>query len=1001
MKKLFTLALLLFTLSMAQAATYYFSAVSGNDSYTATQAKNSSTPWKSITKLNSIFSTLLPGDVVLFKRGETFYGSITITKSGTSTAPITIGAYGTGANPIITGFQTITNWVSVGGGIWKATNSAFGAKMNVVTLNNKIMPMGRYPNVDQPNKGYLTVTSHVNNTSITSTQLTSTNSFTGGEVVIRKNFWTLDRCAITAHSGGTITYTGGTSWYSPQDGFGFFVQNHIKTLDQLGEWSYSPSTKTVHMFFGSSSPSSYTVKMAAITSLVTASSDFYVNITGLSFVGADNGILLVAGANINVDACQFNHLVNGVSTYPNVTDKMKISNSVFSSLLDHGILLTTTGSIVENNTMTNIGGFAGMGSNGDGGLKGIAITGASNNIRYNSLDSIGYTAIRFEGGNNNVIQNNFIRNFCFVKDDGAGIYTYKGTGNTTVYTGQKIIGNIILNAIGSPEGVKNPEYYQAAHGIYIDDNSSNVEITGNTAANCFGTGLFIHNARNLVIRSNTFYNNQTNQVIASYDRSSLPTISGLTYRRNILVSKFPTQKVVMYQSILDNLGSFGSFDSNYYCRPLNNSMVVSGSEPSRKENHDVPVWYSRFKLDPNSKQSPITYPAYKTNKLLSSNKFVNGAFSSSTSGVSAWSSSSNVIASWNSSGKLDGGSLKISYSSVTSKASTIILALTIGQLTAGKKYIMKCSSIGSKANGTVGAYLRLGASPYTSVSPIQFAYTSTSRKEHEFMFMPTVSTSAASLAIQLNDLDGTTYLDNIQLYEADVTPTDPDDYILFAYNNTKASKTISLSSGYRDVTNKIYSSSVTLAPYTSIVLLKDVTFQVLGAANLNFNGANESTAIKLNWDTEAEVNTNHYQLEKSTDGKNFKVLTNVTATNKPEYDFIDAQPIVGKNFYRLQQIATGGEATLSKSIVVNYNKSMKLDIYPNPVVNSLTFSMDRVVNTNALITVQTITGVTVMSQQATVSGGYATIPVSQLKPGTYMVTVNASGQTITKKIVKQ
>jgi parallel beta-helix repeat protein len=528
-----------------------------------------------------------------------------------------------------------------------------------------------------------------------------------------------------------------------------------------------------------------------------------------------------------------------------------------------------------------------------------------------------------------------------------------------------------------------------------------VEISGNTAANCYGTGLFVHNARNLVIRNNTFYNNQNNQVIASYDRSSLASISGLTYRRNILVSKNPTQKVVVYQSILDNLSSFGSFDSNYYCRPLNNSMVVAGSEPSRKENHDVPVWYSRFKLDPNSKQSPITYPAYKTNKILSANKFANAGFNSSTSGVSAWSSSSNVSATYNSSGKLDGGSLKISYSSVTTKASTIILALTVGPVTAGKKYIMKCSSIGSKANGTLGAYIRLGGSPYTSVSPIQFAYTSTTRKEHEFLFIPTASASSASLAIQLNDQDGTTYLDNVQLLEADVTPTNPDDYILFAYNNTKSSKTITLNAGYRDVTNKVYSNTATLLPYTSLVLLKDVTMQVLGAANLNFNGANEETAIKLNWDTEAEVNTNFYQLEKSADGKNFQLLTNVVATNKPQYDFLDPNPVTGKNYYRLKQIATGGEATLSKSIMVNYHKAMKLDINPNPVVNSMVFTMDRMITGIAHVTIQTISGITIMNQQLSVAGGYATVSVNHLKPGAYLVTVTAGDRSITKTIVKE
>ncbi|MEJ7684845.1 MAG: hypothetical protein WKG06_44765 [Segetibacter sp.] len=65
-------------LHSAWAATYYFSTSSGNDSRTSTQAKNPSTPWKTISKLNSFFSSLQPGDSVLFKRGETFYGSVTI-----------------------------------------------------------------------------------------------------------------------------------------------------------------------------------------------------------------------------------------------------------------------------------------------------------------------------------------------------------------------------------------------------------------------------------------------------------------------------------------------------------------------------------------------------------------------------------------------------------------------------------------------------------------------------------------------------------------------------------------------------------------------------------------------------------------------------------------------------------------------------------------------------------------------------------------------------------
>src|SRR4028118_1971995 len=109
MKHLFTI-LFVFFLCSAQAATYYFSSVSGDDSRTSAQAQSSSTPWKSLSKLNAFFASLQPGDFVLFNRGETFHGSITVNKSGTSSAPITIGAYGEGSMPVIHGWTVPGGW---------------------------------------------------------------------------------------------------------------------------------------------------------------------------------------------------------------------------------------------------------------------------------------------------------------------------------------------------------------------------------------------------------------------------------------------------------------------------------------------------------------------------------------------------------------------------------------------------------------------------------------------------------------------------------------------------------------------------------------------------------------------------------------------------------------------------------------------------------------------------------------------------------------------------
>src|SRR5437870_5324703 len=115
LKKLTSVLLLIFGLT-ANATTYYVSN-SGNDSNNGT---STSTPWRTLSKVNSFFNSLKPGDNVLLNRGEVFYGKITIGKSGTSTARITIGAYGSGAMPVITGFTDVNSWTNLGGNIWES-----------------------------------------------------------------------------------------------------------------------------------------------------------------------------------------------------------------------------------------------------------------------------------------------------------------------------------------------------------------------------------------------------------------------------------------------------------------------------------------------------------------------------------------------------------------------------------------------------------------------------------------------------------------------------------------------------------------------------------------------------------------------------------------------------------------------------------------------------------------------------------------------------------------
>ncbi|HEY6762667.1 MAG TPA: carbohydrate binding domain-containing protein [Baekduia sp.] len=76
---------------------YYLDATAGDDAAAGTTP---GTAWKTLGRLTT--ATLRPGDTVAFKRGTTFTGSATIDESGTRGAPIRIGAYGSGAAPVLT-----------------------------------------------------------------------------------------------------------------------------------------------------------------------------------------------------------------------------------------------------------------------------------------------------------------------------------------------------------------------------------------------------------------------------------------------------------------------------------------------------------------------------------------------------------------------------------------------------------------------------------------------------------------------------------------------------------------------------------------------------------------------------------------------------------------------------------------------------------------------------------------------------------------------------------
>jgi hypothetical protein len=119
MTKRLILALLL-SCSPLWATTYYVDncLTVGNDLNNGT---STSTPWLTINKVNT--STFNPGDSILFESTCTWREQLTVPSSGSAGSPITFGAYGTGAAPIISGANLFTNWASSAGSLYYASYS--------------------------------------------------------------------------------------------------------------------------------------------------------------------------------------------------------------------------------------------------------------------------------------------------------------------------------------------------------------------------------------------------------------------------------------------------------------------------------------------------------------------------------------------------------------------------------------------------------------------------------------------------------------------------------------------------------------------------------------------------------------------------------------------------------------------------------------------------------------------------------------------------------------
>lgn len=600
-------------------STTYYVANSGSDLNNGT-TENS--PWKTISKVNK--SQFTPGDKILFKKGDVWSGNtIDVQQSGTINNPITWSSYGSGENPIISGFVTTSGWINTGNGIWTYSDDSLPSNINVLTIDGKPQAFGRFPK-----SGYNTYTESDGSNSITDLSLNASDSYVGGELVIRKSHWLLTRGTITSQSAGKMTYDGsGNYQQNAMNGFGYFIQNHLKCLTTFGDWCYDASTHKISFYFGSTLPDEHTIKVSNQNLLISFLSSHKNNtFIGLTFEGGnDYAINGNYGSDSNqVIDCVFNAIGISAIYFPGASNQL-FSGNKFSNCLNNAITVFGSGNTIIENIIDNTAMLPGMGQSSDGingaGSYTAILAGYNNSentvIRFNKITNTGYDAINVNG-NAFVVDKNFVDTFCMVLDDGGGIYTY--TGNTPIsYSKERIItNNIILNGVGAPEGTTGSNQ---ANGIYADDESSDLLINYNSVANCGQYGYFLHNNHEITFTGNLGYDNKKSQLAIGHDDLGISLPKNFNISKNKFITNSTSQLCLYFYSLATNSSSSdlttnGIIDSNYYST-LNLNTVLFSSQIANTQsiNWNFLDWQN---ISYHDKNSTLHQPLY-VSKLFAYN----------------------------------------------------------------------------------------------------------------------------------------------------------------------------------------------------------------------------------------------------------------------------------------------------------------------------------------------------------------------------------------------
>ncbi len=172
----------------------------------------------------------------------------------------------------------------------------------------------------------------------------------------------------------------------------------------------------------------------------------------------------------------------------------------------------------------------------------------------------------------------------------------------------------------------------------------------------------------------------------------------------------------------------------------------------------------------------------------------------------------------------------------------------------------------------------------------------------------------------------------------------------------------------------------------------------------HFEGKKQGLQIELNWVTESELNNSGFEIQKSPNGRDWDAIEFIdgqgTSNEINKYHFLDKNPILGINYYRLRQIDFNQQFEFSKVIAVEYqNHTNHIRVFPNPSTGMVNLHFDNPIKHSTKVTISDSVGRKVWESKTTEGASEWSKTIAINESGIYFISVQIGKELYHKRLI--